>query len=801
MTSGAGRVLGGRYTLLTPIAQGGMGEVWKARDRVSGHIVAAKVLRPELTGEELSLSRLRLEARNSMSISHPNIANTQDSGEEDGIGWIIMELVDGYPLTDYLRGGTRIEPEYLLPILVQVAMALGAAARAGVVHRDIKPANILVRPDGMVKLTDFGISRARDQVNLTAAGMVMGTAQYLPPEQAMGETATPIGDLYALGVIAYEAAAGRRPFTGETQVDIAFSHVNDPVPPLPDFVPEPLADVILHLLEKDPAKRPESGAAAVREIAGAAKAMGISVTPRPLPLPKTAQLTPETRTPVQPSVPILAPVRHLTRRTLPDEMLQPPSGLVPSVRAATGRHAVVPRIIDEATTVAPSSSMIPITGRNTMLPRIIDETAPPPSTNPLSPPTRVRRIIPDTTGEQTLVSGSVRSLTSTGRHTVIPSSPQGPISASIPTRVVSKPTAVPESPSPRTAKTPTTKTPTAKAAVPTATPTPTPATPVDPTQAATPTKPVVRSKPSQRPTTPTGPTATERPTTPVAPKPSQRPTTPARPTATERPTTPARAEAPAPKKPTAASSTPRKDPSPARTQTPATLVAPTEAERRAALNERLRQRAQDRQAEDAAEAHRRAQVAREEEARQRELREAREARQRREAEQAQRESARSSSTPDPQPSRDVKDERAKPTKASSKTTTTTSSTPRVFGTVPQPRGKDKKNKNASTRPRRSVYESKPKKDSRGPHWHKLDARTTEHKRPAAKTAYSRSVVAPPVPTSKKLIRIAVIALIVIALTVLAAFTIKSMLSSLIPSNAGATITEEVRTWHSPWPTV
>ena len=222
MTSGAGRVLGGRYTLLTPIAQGGMGEVWKARDRVSGHIVAAKVLRPELAGEELSLSRLRLEARNSMSISHPNIANTQDSGQEDGIGWIIMELVDGYPLTDYLRGGSRIEPEYLMPILVQVAMALGAAARAGVVHRDIKPANILVRPDGMVKLTDFGISRATGQVNLTAAGMVMGTAQYLPPEQAMGEIATPIGDLYALGVIAYEAAAGRRPFTGETQVDIAF---------------------------------------------------------------------------------------------------------------------------------------------------------------------------------------------------------------------------------------------------------------------------------------------------------------------------------------------------------------------------------------------------------------------------------------------------------------------------------------------------------------------------------------------------------------------------------------------------
>ena len=451
MTSGAGRVLGGRYTLLTPIAQGGMGEVWKARDRVSGHIVAAKVLRPELAGEELSLSRLRLEARNSMSISHPNIANTQDSGEEDGIGWIIMELVDGYPLTDYLRGGSRIEPEYLMPILVQVAMALGAAARAGVVHRDIKPANIIVRPDGMVKLTDFGISRTRNQVNLTAAGMVMGTAQYLPPEQAMGELATPIGDLYALGVIAYEAAAGRRPFTGETQVDIAFAHVNDPVPPLPDFVPEPLADVILHLLEKDPAKRPESGSAAVREIAGAAKAMGISVTPRPLPLPKAAQRPAETRTPVQPSVPILAPVRHLTRRTLPDEMLQPPSGLTPRVRAVTGRHAAVPRIIDEATTIAPSSSMIPITGRHATVPRIIDEAPAPPVPPPVSAPTRVRRIRPDATGEHAPASSS--SLTSTGRHAAVPQPESA--QASIPTRVVAArpaPPAIPEAPATRHAR-------------------------------------------------------------------------------------------------------------------------------------------------------------------------------------------------------------------------------------------------------------------------------------------------------------------------------------------------------------
>ena len=635
MTSGAGRVLGGRYTLLTPIAQGGMGEVWKARDRVSGHIVAAKVLRPELTGEELSLSRLRLEARNSMSISHPNIANTQDSGEEDGIGWIIMELVDGHPLTDYLRGGSRIEPEYLLPILVQVAMALGAAARAGVVHRDIKPANIIVRPDGMVKLTDFGISRAMGQVNLTAAGMVMGTAQYLPPEQAMGEVATPIGDLYALGVIAYEAAAGRRPFTGETQVDIAFAHVNDPVPPLPDFVPEPLADVILHLLEKDPAKRPESGSAAVREIASAAKAMGVSVTPRPLPLPKAAQRPEEVRTPVQPSVPIVAPVRHLTRRTLPDEMLQPPSGLTPKVRATTGRHAAVPAPAQAASAPA----------------------APAPAQAAVARPT----------------TGSIP------RHAAPARSEQVP-------------------------------------------------------------------QPSS-----------EKAQRPQASAPAQRP-------------------APIPAPPAGAA--------PAHTAAPKTPLPSEPQDRRAALAERLRQREAARQAEDAAEEQRRAAVAREEEQRQRELQEARE---RREAEEAKRQAARQAAPRIPQPTRSDAPRRDK---------AATASTPRVYGTVPQPRAAT-----PSKRQRRSVYEPRPEKGKRGPRWHELNARSAQRTRPAAKTAYSRSVVAPPVPASRQIIRAVIVAIIVIAFIALAAITIKNILGSLIQPSAGAHIIEEVRTWQSPWPTV
>ncbi len=315
----AGHVLGGRYTLLSLIAKGGMGEVWRTRDQLTGHLLAAKVLRPELSGEELPLSRLRLEAQNALRIEHPNIASVLDSGEDDGRGWIVMELVEGRPLTDYLRGGQRITPPNLIPILIQISMALGAASAAGVVHRDIKPANILIRPDGMVKITDFGISRTADQVDLTQVGMVMGTAQYLSPEQALGEPATTAGDVYAIGVIAYEAAAGRRPFTGKTQVDIAFAHVNESVPPLPDDVPEPLSNIIFHLLEKDPDERPASGRALMRELMAAAQQLKVGIAPLPLPEPTVAKPTPS-RSASQPSV---APVRHTPKHQLPEKLLRP----------------------------------------------------------------------------------------------------------------------------------------------------------------------------------------------------------------------------------------------------------------------------------------------------------------------------------------------------------------------------------------------------------------------------------------------------------------------------------------------
>jgi eukaryotic-like serine/threonine-protein kinase len=258
MTPRTGLVLGGRYELTTRIAVGGMGEVWQALDRRLGRTVAAKVLRPELVGDELFLARLRTEARNTAGLQHQNVAMLLDHGEQEGSGYLVMELVLGETLADRLdREGTLAAAD-LVPLLVQACRGLHAAHTSGVVHRDVKPANLMITPDGTVKLTDFGISLGANQAPMTSAGMVMGTAQYLPPEQAMGRAATPAGDVYALGVMAYECLAGHRPYTGSTQVDIAFAHVNQPLPPLPASVPAPVAAVVERMLAKDPAKRPAS---------------------------------------------------------------------------------------------------------------------------------------------------------------------------------------------------------------------------------------------------------------------------------------------------------------------------------------------------------------------------------------------------------------------------------------------------------------------------------------------------------------------------------------------------------------
>lgn len=256
MAVAAGHVLRERYELISRIAVGGMGEVWRAHDRQLDRTVAAKVLRPDLVGDTASLARLRAEARNASRVIHPNVAVVLDHGERDGTGFLVLEYVPGEPLSRLLGREGTVPAHRLLPLLAQCARGLHAVHEAGVVHRDVKPSNVLITPDGTVKLTDFGVSLGTGQPALTAAGMVMGTAQYLAPELALGRPASPACDIYALGVVAYEALVGRRPFTGRTQVDIAMAHVDTPLPPLPDAVPAAVRDLVTAMLAKDPADRP-----------------------------------------------------------------------------------------------------------------------------------------------------------------------------------------------------------------------------------------------------------------------------------------------------------------------------------------------------------------------------------------------------------------------------------------------------------------------------------------------------------------------------------------------------------------
>jgi serine/threonine-protein kinase len=255
---------GGRYELNSRIAIGGMGEVWEATDHVIGRTVAIKILKDEYMGDPGFLERFRAEARHAALVNHEGIASVFDYGEENGSAFLVMELVPGEALSTVLEREGKLPPERALDIVAQTASALQAAHAAGLVHRDIKPGNLLITPDGRVKITDFGIARIADQVPLTATGQVMGTVQYLSPEQASGHPASPATDIYSLGIVAYESMAGRRPFTGESQVAIAMAQINEQPPPLPDEIPEPVRNLVLAMIAKKPEDRPASAAVVAR---------------------------------------------------------------------------------------------------------------------------------------------------------------------------------------------------------------------------------------------------------------------------------------------------------------------------------------------------------------------------------------------------------------------------------------------------------------------------------------------------------------------------------------------------------
>ena len=253
-----------RYRLDSRIATGGMGQVWRATDTRLGRTVAVKLLKNEYADDETFRTRFASEAQHAAALHHPGVAAVYDFGEAGGDTprpYLVMELVEGQPLSALITPGRPIDPEVTRDLMAQAAEALGAAHAAGIVHRDVKPANLIVTPDRHVKITDFGIARASEGMALTQTGQVMGTPQYLSPEQAQGGTAGPASDVYSLGVVAFECLTSRRPFTGDTPVATALAHLREPVPDRPDDVPADLARVVQRALAKDPDDRFPDGAA------------------------------------------------------------------------------------------------------------------------------------------------------------------------------------------------------------------------------------------------------------------------------------------------------------------------------------------------------------------------------------------------------------------------------------------------------------------------------------------------------------------------------------------------------------
>jgi serine/threonine protein kinase len=213
--------LDGRYHVVDRIAAGGMGEVFRARDAVLEREVAIKVLHRQLAGDTGFVERFRREARAAANLSHPNIVGVHDWGAVDGVYYMVMEFVRGQSARDILNVEGVLAPAQVADVLMQTLSALDHAHRQGIVHRDVKPENIMITRDGIVKVTDFGLARAYADAQITEAGMVTGTVQYLAPEQLQGEPADPRTDLYALGIVGFELLTGSLPFTAETPMGIA----------------------------------------------------------------------------------------------------------------------------------------------------------------------------------------------------------------------------------------------------------------------------------------------------------------------------------------------------------------------------------------------------------------------------------------------------------------------------------------------------------------------------------------------------------------------------------------------------
>ena len=286
-----------RYRILNRIGSGGMADVYLAEDTHLGRRVALKVLHRRFAQDQEFVERFRREAKSVAGLSHPNVVGVFDRGDHEGTYYIAMEHLPGRTLKEIVEAEAPLPQERAIDLGEQILQGAGYAHRHGVIHRDFKPHNVIVDDDGHAKVTDFGIARAGAS-EMTETGSIMGTAQYLSPEQAQGHAVTAASDLYSIGVMLYELLAGRLPFEGESAVSVALKHLSEPPPPLSRFRPDvhpALEAVVMAALAKDPARRWQSAEEFAQGLEAARSQMAagvdgvqdlVAVAPLPLPAPQ-----------------------------------------------------------------------------------------------------------------------------------------------------------------------------------------------------------------------------------------------------------------------------------------------------------------------------------------------------------------------------------------------------------------------------------------------------------------------------------------------------------------------------------